>query len=135
MPSKIFVNLPVRDLDRSKKFFDAIGFTINPQFTDETASCVVISEHIYVMLLTHKKAREFTSKDIADATRTTEVLIALSVDEKSDVDALFGRAVSAGGREARKPQDHGFMYEHAFEDPDGHIWEVFWMDPKALPPH
>lgn len=135
MPKMIFVNLPVRNLDTSKAFFEALGFTINPQFSDETAACVVISEHIYAMLLTYDKIRTFTKKEIADAKTTTEVLIALSADSRDEVDSMVGKAIKAGGRSARDPNDHGFMYEHAFEDPDGHIWEVVWMDPNAMPPH
>lgn len=135
MSRMIFVNLPVRNLDASKAFYEALGFTINPQFTDETAACVVISETIHVMLLTHDKMRQFTTKDIADASKTTEVLIALSAETRDEVDSLVGKAVKAGGRVVREPNDYGFMYQHAFEDPDGHIWEVVWMDPNALPPH
>ncbi|MDB5570092.1 MAG: glyoxalase family protein [Hyphomicrobiales bacterium] len=132
MATKIFVNLPVRDLGVSKAFFAALGFTFNPQFTDDTAACMVISGDIYAMLLTHAKFREFTAKDIADATRTTEVLLALSMDSRAQVDDLMGKALAAGGREARDPQDFGFMYGRAFDDPDGHIWELFWMDAAAV---
>jgi uncharacterized protein len=132
MPTKIFVNLPVKDLDRSKTFFDKLGFSFNPQFTDDTAACMVISDDIYAMLLTHKKFKEFTKKDIADATRVTEVLIALTRDSRAEVDSLADAALAAGGRPARAPKDHGFMYERAIEDLDGHIWEIFWMDPGAI---
>ncbi len=132
MPTRIFVNLPVRDLDASKAFFQAVGFTFNPQFTDETAACMVIAENIYSMLLTHAKFREFTRKDIADSTRATEVLTAITVDSRAQVDELMTRALAAGGQESRDPQDYGFMYGRAFDDLDGHIWEIFWMDPNAL---
>jgi predicted lactoylglutathione lyase len=132
MPTKIFVNLPVKDLDRSMEFFKKLGFSFNPQFTDETAACMVISDDIYAMLLTHKKFGEFTKKTIADATKTTEVLIALSRDSRTEVDSLADAALAAGGKAAREPKDHGFMYERAVEDPDGHIWEIFWMDPSAI---
>jgi predicted lactoylglutathione lyase len=132
MASKIFVNLPVQDLEKSMAFFREIGFDFNPQFTDDTAACMVISEHIYAMLLTHAKFKEFTKKAIADARTTTEVLTALTVEGREEVDAMVGRALDAGGSPAREPQDHGFMYERSFEDLDGHIWEIVWMDPKAI---
>ncbi|MCB1511401.1 MAG: VOC family protein [Hyphomicrobiaceae bacterium] len=135
MSRMIFVNLPVRNLEASKAFYEALGFRINPQFTDETAACVVISETIHVMLLTHDKMRQFTTKDIADATKTTEVLVALSAETRDEVDSLVGEAVKAGGQVVREPNDYGFMYQHAFEDPDGHIWEIVWMDPNALATH
>jgi predicted lactoylglutathione lyase len=132
MASKIFVNLPVQDLEKSMAFFREIGFDFNPQFTDDTAACMVISEHIYAMLLTHAKFKEFTKKAIADARTTTEVLTALTVEGREEVDAMVGRALDAGGSPAREPQDHGFMYERSFEDLDGHLWEIVWMDPKAI---
>jgi predicted lactoylglutathione lyase len=132
MASKIFVNLPVQDLEKSMALFREIGFDFNPQFTDDTAACMVISEHIYAMLLTHAKFKEFTKKAIADARTTTEVLTALTVEGREEVDAMVGRALDAGGSPAREPQDHGFMYERSFEDLDGHIWEIVWMDPKAI---
>ena len=130
--SKIFVNLPVRNLDASMEFFKKLGFTFNAQFTDDTAACMVISEHIYAMLVTHAKFKQFTPKAIADAKTSSEVLIALSLDSKAAVDTMADAALAAGGRKAREPQDHGFMYERAFEDPDGHIWEAFWMDPAFV---
>jgi uncharacterized protein len=132
MPTKIFVNLPVRDLERSMAFFKKLGFSFNPQFTDETAACMVISDDIYAMLLTHKKFGEFTTKTIAGATKTTEVLTCLSRDSRAEVDALVDAALAAGGTKPREPADHGFMYERSFEDPDGHIWEIMWMDPSAV---
>jgi predicted lactoylglutathione lyase len=132
MPTKIFVNLPVKDLDRSMEFFKKLGFSFNPQFTDETAACMVISDDIYAMLLTHKKFGEFTKKKIVDATEMTEVLIALSQESRAEVDRFADAALAAGGKAAREPKDHGFMYERAVEDPDGHIWEIFWMDPSAV---
>lgn len=131
MSKKIFVNLPVADLPKSMAFFQALGYSFNPQFTDDTAACMVISEDIYAMLLTHAKFQGFTPKAIADATKTTEVLIALNFDSRAEVDAVVARAVAAGGSIYNEPQDHGFMYGHGFQDPDGHIWEVFWMDPAA----
>lgn len=132
MPQMIFVNLPVKDLDKSMAFFKALGFSFNPQFTDETAACMVISDTIFAMLLTHAKFKEFTPKAIADASQTSEVLIALSRDSREAVDRIVADAIAAGGSTYSKPQDHGFMYGHGFQDPDGHIWEVMWMDPAAL---
>lgn len=132
MATKIFVNLAVKDLDRSVAFFKRIGFSFNPQFTDETAACMVITDDIYTMLLTHPKFKEFTKKDVADAHKTTEVLTCLSFDEKDKVDEVVDKAVAAGGREARTPQDHGFMYGRSFDDLDGHIWEIIWMDPDRI---
>ena len=135
MARKIFVNLPTKDLEKSKHFFVQLGFTINPQFSDEKAACVVISEDIYAMILQEPFFRTFTgSKEISDARNTTEVLVALSTESRQEVDDLTGRALSAGGREARPAQDHGFMYTRSFEDPDGHIWELFWMDPANVQP-
>jgi uncharacterized protein len=129
MTTKIFVNLPVKDLQGSMAFFEKLGFKFNPQFTDETAACMVITDDIYAMLLTHPKFKEFTKKAIADAHKTTEVLTCLSFDSKRQVDELVGKAIAAGGTEARDPQDYGFMYGRSFNDLDGHIWEVIWMDP------
>ena len=130
MSTKIFVNLAVKDLDRSKAFFDRLGFTFNPQFTDETAACMVIADDIYAMLLTHPKFKEFTKKDIADAHNATEVLTCLSFDSKDEVNKIVDTAVAAGGTEAREPQDYGFMFGRSFNDLDGHIWEIIWMDPS-----
>ena len=130
----MFVNLPVKDLNRSVEFFKKLGYTFNPQFTDETATCMVISEHNYAMLLTEKKFKEFTTKAIADTKKTTEVLIAVSADSRKAVDDISQKALTAGAKEARKPEDHGFMYQRAIEDLDGHTWEFFWMDPATLKP-
>ena len=131
MSKLIFVNLPVADLPRAKAFYEAIGATNEPQFTDETGACMVFSETIHVMLLTHGKFAQFTPKRIADAHATSEVLVAISADSRAAVDAIFEQAIAAGGREARPTEDHGWMYGRAFEDPDGHIWEPFWMDVEA----
>jgi Predicted lactoylglutathione lyase len=131
MTTKIFVNLPVKSLDKSVAFFKALGFKFNRQFTDQTAACMVISDDIYAMLLTHAKFKEFTSKAIADARKMTEVLTCIAVDTKAKVKKIVERAVAAGGREPRGPQDHGFMIQRSFEDLDGHIWEIIWLDPKA----
>ncbi|MBB4005342.1 VOC family protein [Aurantimonas endophytica] len=133
MAQMIFVNLPVADLDRSIAFYEAIGARRNPQFSDDTAACMVFSDTIHVMILTHAKFGAFTPKAIADARATSEVLIALSTDSRSEVDAMVDAAASAGGSaDPVPPQDHGFMYNRSFEDPDGHIWEPVWMDPAAV---
>jgi predicted lactoylglutathione lyase len=132
MATKIFVNLAVKDLDRSKQFFGRLGYAFNPQFTDETAACMIIGENIFAMLLTESKFKEFTKKEIADANRTTEVLTCLSVDSKAEVDKVVDTALKAGATEAREPMDYGFMYGRSFNDLDGHIWEIIWMDPNAV---
>jgi predicted lactoylglutathione lyase len=134
MTTKIFVNLPVKNLKRSMDFFGKLGFTFNRQFTDDTAACMVISEDIYTMLLTEPKFKEFTRKPIADATKTTEVLTCLSMESREKVNSLVDTALSAGATEAREPMDHGFMFGRSFNDLDGHIWEIMWMDPSAVAP-
>ena len=134
MARKIFVNLPIRDMARSRAFFEGLGFGFNPQFSNDQGACMVISEDGYVMLLVHPFFQGFTSRRIADARETTEVLVCLSCDSRADVDELVRKAVAGGGRTTRDPQDHGFMYSQAFEDLDGHIWELVWMDPSAVPP-
>jgi predicted lactoylglutathione lyase len=131
MSKLIFVNLPVADLDRSIAFYEAIGATKNPQFSDDTAACMFLSETINVMILTHDKFRQFTPKRIADAHETSEVLICISADSREAVDEMTERALASGGREPREPQDYGFMYGRSFEDPDGHIWEPMFMDMEA----
>ena len=132
MPSKIFVNLPVKDLDKSKAFFGKLGYTFNAQFTDATAACMVITDDIYAMLLTEAKFKEFSKKPIADAHKTTEVLVALSMDSRDEVNRVVDAAIKGGGSEARDPQDYGFMFLRSFNDLDGHIWEILWMDPKHV---
>ena len=132
MGTKIFVNLPVKDLNKSKEFFAKLDFTFNLQFTNQDAACMIISEDNYAMLLVESFFKTFTKKEIVDAKKNTEVLIALSAENKAKVDEMLGKALAAGAKEPRAPQDHGFMYGRAFEDPDGHIWEIFWMDPKAI---
>ncbi|MDP3739580.1 MAG: VOC family protein [Hyphomonadaceae bacterium] len=134
MSTKIFVNLPVKDLEKSKAFFVALGWTINKQFTDETAASMVISDDIYAMLLTHQKYNQFTSKKIADTSKTSQVLVALSVDSKADVNRIADAALKAGGRQVNPPQDYGFMQLRSFEDLDGHHWEVLYMDPAHVQP-
>ncbi|MGY3621201.1 VOC family protein [Bradyrhizobium sp. USDA 10063] len=132
MSKLIFVNLPVSDLARSTAFYQAIGAAKNPQFSDDTGSCMVFSDTIHAMLLTHDKFRQFTPKKIADARTTSEVLICLSADSRDAVDDITGKAKDAGGNADPSPkQDYGFMYSRSFEDPDGHIWEVVWMDVEA----
>ena len=133
MPKMIFVNLPVTDLPRSTKFYEAVGGTKNPQFSDDTASCMVFSETIFAMLLTHDKYRSFTARPIADAHKTSQFMIAISAESRDEVDVVVGRAGSAGGViDPNASQDHGFMYSRSFEDPDGHVWEVVWMDQAAV---
>jgi predicted lactoylglutathione lyase len=132
MSKMIFVNLPVSDLPRATAFYEAVGATRNEQFCDGTASCMVFSETIHAMLLTHDKFRQFTPKAIADAKTSTEVLICLSAESREAVDAMVDKAWTAGGKVDPCPkQDYGFMYGRSFEDPDGHIWEVMWMDVVA----
>ena len=127
MARSIFVNLPVADLDKAVRFFTAVGFTFNPDFASDTATCMIVDERIYVMLLTHDKFRTFTPKPISDASASTEVLVCLQLESREDVEAMVKRAVDAGGQTYSEPQDHGFMYGHGFEDPDGHIWELIHM--------
>ena len=132
MSKLIFINLPVTDLKRSMAFYAAIGAANNPRFTDETAACMVVSDAIHVMLLTHDKWRQFTSKPIVDAHASAQVLLCLSADSKDEVDAYVDKAMAAGGKGDPTPtQDFGFMFGRSFEDPDGHIWEVMWMDMAA----
>lgn len=128
----IFVNLPVNDLEASKKFFTELGYSINKQFSDETAASVVISDTIVAMLLTKEKYASFTKKEIVDATKSSEVLIALSAETREKVDELVDKAIAAGGSPSGETQDYGFMYGRAFDDLDGHTWEVIWMDPSAV---
>jgi uncharacterized protein len=132
MAKQIFVNLPVSDLNKTKTFFAKLGFTFNPQYTNEKAACMIIEKNIFSMLITKPFFKTFTKKEIADAKKTTEVLVALSAGSRKEVDELIKKAVAAGGKEARDPEDHGWMYGRSFEDLDGHIWEVFYADEKAL---
>ena len=127
MSRQIFVNLSVKRLDASVAFFTALGFAFNPQFTDDNGTCMVVADDIFVMLLTEPFFRSFIDKPLADAHAQTEVLVCLSCDSDAEVDALVAKAVAAGGKAHRKPQDHGFMYGHGFEDRDGHIWELVHM--------
>ena len=133
MATKIFVNLPVKDLKKSIEFFTKLGFTFNPQFTDETATCMIVSDDIFVMLLTEAKFKTYTPKAICDATKSTEVLVCLSCDSQNAVNDLVQRALAAGGTTYADAKDYGFMYQHGFQDLDGHIWELIYMDPTAVP--
>jgi len=136
MHKQIYVNLPVQNLPRSRAFFESLGLHFEPKFSNEQGACLVIQEgSIHAMLLTQDFFRTFTSKPIADATRSTEVLVCLSCESRAEVDALVKKALAAGGTAPRAPQDHGFMYAHGFEDLDGHIWELVAMDPDAAPPN
>lgn len=128
---KIFVNLPVKDLKKSVDFFGKLGFKFNSQFSDETAACMIVSDDIYVMLLTEAKFKGFTPKQICDATGSTEVLVCLSSESRDEVNELVRKAVAAGGKTHKEPQDYGFMYGHGFQDLDGHIWELAYMEPSA----
>ncbi|WP_030684716.1 VOC family protein [Streptomyces globisporus] len=132
-PQMIFVNLPVKDVDAGKAFFEKLGYSSNPQFSDETTACVVISDTIFVMLLEEPKFTSFMApgKEISDATRTTEVLVTLSAESREECDRLADAALAAGGTPAKEPLEMGFMYGRSFTDLDGHHWEVFWMDPAA----
>jgi uncharacterized protein len=133
MPMKIFLNLPVKDLAKSMDFFKALGWSFNMQFTDETAACLVISDDIYAMLLTHEKFKQFTPKEICDTSKATELLTALSFDSREEVDEMVKKAIAAGGTLYSEPKDYGFMYQHSFQDLDGHSWEIFYMDESAIP--
>jgi predicted lactoylglutathione lyase len=130
--TKIFVNLPAKDLNKTIEFFTKLGFKFNPQFTDENATCMIVGEDIFVMLLVEKFFKTFTKKEICDTSKNTEVIVALSVEGKEKVDQMINRAIEAGGRESREPQDHGWMYGRSFEDINGHIWEIIYMDESAL---
>ncbi|MFI7242772.1 VOC family protein [Streptomyces qinglanensis] len=132
MSRKIFVNLPVKDLDRSVEFFTACGFSFNPQFTDENATCMVVSDDIFVMLLVEPFFMSFSQREIPDTARTSEVLVCLSADSRGDVDTLVDSALAAGAAAHGDPMEQGPMYGRSFTDPDGHIWEVMWMDPAVV---
>ena len=131
MSTQIFVNLPVRSLERSVAFFTRLGYRFEPRFTDENATCRIVDENIHVMLLVEKFFQTFTPKAVADARGVSEVLVALTMPSREAVDRIVERALAAGARRHKDPQDHGFMYQSGFEDLDGHIWEYFWMDPEA----
>jgi uncharacterized protein len=128
MSTKIFVNLAVKDLIKSMDFFSKLGYTFNKQFTDDTAACMVISEDIYTMLLTETKFKSFTPKQVADASKATEVMTALSAESREKVNEMVDKALKAGATETRPAEDYGFMFGRSFNDLDGHIWEYIWMD-------
>lgn len=129
MSKKVFINLPVADLQRSVNFFTALGYQFNPQFTDENATCMIVSDDIYVMLLVESYFKTFTRKPVADAKKTTEVLVCLSLDSRAEVEEIVKKAVAAGAKTPIPAQDHGFMFQHGFEDLDGHQWEYAYMQP------
>ena len=128
MTTKIFLNLPVKDLNKAIEFFTKLEFGFDPQFTDENATCMIVGEDTFVMLLVEKFFKTFTKKEICDTSKYTEAIVALSAESRDIVDQMMDRVVEAGGREYREPQDHGWMYERSFEDIDGHIWEIVYMD-------
>jgi predicted lactoylglutathione lyase len=132
MTTQIYVNLPVKNLDRSVAFFRKLGFAFDPQFTDANGTCMIVDENIFVMLLTEPFFATFTNKPVADATMSTEVLVCLSRDSRQAVDSMVADAIAAGGTAPKSPQDHGFMYQHGFQDLDGHVWELVYL--PAPPP-
>lgn len=133
MPTKIYVNLPVKDLARSAEFFTRLGFSFDERFSNDEAGCLIISDHIYAMLITEPFFRTFTTKDLADASKTTETIVALELDGRQQVDQMAARALESGGSPASQPMEQDGVYERSFADPDGHLWEVFHMDPAAVP--
>lgn len=132
VPRKLFVNIPVSDLQRSIRFFEALGFAFNRQFTDATATCMLVGEDAYFMLLDHERFAGFSNRPMGDARTETNALFAVGVNSREEVDEMVKKAVAAGGSYAVDPQDHGFMYGWSFYDLDGHHWEVFWMDPNFV---
>ena len=132
MIKQIFVNLPVKDLKASIAFFTKLGFSFNPQFTDDNATCMIIGENIFAMLLVEKFFATFTPKTICDATKSAEVIVALACENRNEVDDYVRKAIAAGGKTNTEPNDLGFMYQHGFQDLDGHVWEVFYMDPSTV---
>jgi predicted lactoylglutathione lyase len=132
MPTKIFVNLPAKDLNKTIEFFTKLGFTFNPQFTDENATCMIIGDDIFIMLLVEKFFKTFTKKGICDTTKDTEVIVALSAESREKVDQMINKVIEAGGKESREPQDYGWMYGRSFQDIDGHLWEIIYMDESAI---
>jgi predicted lactoylglutathione lyase len=133
MASQIFVNLPVKDLKRAVDFFTALGFSFNPQFTNENATCMIVGDSNFIMLLVEPFFQTFTPKKICDASRNTEVLVAISLDNREAVERIVAQAIAAGAKTPNPPRDYGFMYQHGFEDLDGHLWEFFYMEAQADP--
>lgn len=130
MATQIFVNLPVKDLNRSVAFFTELGYRFDPRFTDQNATCMIVDENIFIMLLMEPFFQSFTPKKICDATSSTEVLVCLSVETREKVDELVGKAVAGGATTPTEPKDYGFMYQHGFQDLDGHLWELLYMEPS-----
>lgn len=133
MATQIFVNLPVKDLNKSKAFFEALGFKFNPQFTNAEGACMIVSDTIFVMLLVEPFFKTFTKKEISDSTKSTEVILAISAESKEKVDELVDKALKAGGAKSNDPQDYGWMYSSSFQDLDGHLWEILYADETAIP--
>jgi uncharacterized protein len=133
MATRIFINLPVKDLNKSIEFFTKLGFTFNPQFTDETATCMIIGENIFAMLLVESKFKEFTKKQITDSSSHTEAILAIDAESNQGVDDFVNKAIEAGAKEPMEARDYGFMYQRGFEDLDGHLWEVLFMDLSKFP--
>ena len=133
MAKEIYLNLPVKDLNKSIEFFTKLGFSFNPKFTDANATCMLVGENIYVMLLVEKFFQTFTKKEIANAHKTAEGIIGITAESKNEVDKILKKALSIGAKPANKPYDHGWMYGASFEDLDGHIWEIFFMDESKMP--
>ncbi|MTH55691.1 glyoxalase/bleomycin resistance/extradiol dioxygenase family protein [Bacillus mangrovi] len=131
---KVFINLPVKNLDQTMAFFGKIGFEFNPLYTDQNATCMIINENTYAMLLVEDFFQTFTKKELADSSKSTEVIIALAAESKEQVDEIVQKALDAGGRSSNEPFDHGFMYGWSFQDINDHLWEVFYMDENAVPP-
>jgi uncharacterized protein len=131
-PRKLFVNIPVSDVQRSISFFEALGFAFNPRFTDATATCMLVGTDAYFMLLTRDRFASFSRRPAGDSSKETPALFSFAVQSRAEVDEIVGKAIAAGGAHAADPQDHGFMYGWSFYDPDGYHWEVFWMDPNAI---
>jgi hypothetical protein len=132
MTSQIFVNLPVKDLNKTIEFFKKLGFEFNPQFTDENATCMIVNENIFVMFLVENFFKTFTKREICDTQKDTEVIIALSTESRERVDRIMRNVIESGGTESREAQDHGWMYGRGFQDINGHLWEIIYMDEKAL---
>ncbi|WP_332855101.1 VOC family protein [Duganella sp. S19_KUP01_CR8] len=132
MATNIFVNLPVRDLAASVRFFTHLGYSFNQQYTDDSATCMIVAENIFVMLLVEERFKGFTPKPICDARTSTEVLVCLQVESREQVTSMVNKAIEAGGSAYKEPQDHGFMYGHGYQDLDGHLWEIIYMD--SAPP-
>ena len=132
MVTQIFVNLPVRDLNKTIEFFTKLGFTFNPQFTDENATCMIVGKDIFVMLLVERFFKTFTKKEICDTARDTEAIIALTAESREKVDQMISKVIEAGGKESREPQDYGWMYGRGFQYINGHLWEIFYMDESAI---